>query len=198
MQCLGTERSGGQQKKSRLGRGSGMGPCCGLCAIAARTCSFHYLTRLLGNAERSLAGTGGASGTCRLTVVPTGAPRAGKSKWFPRTRAPPVGGPELRPPLWVWRPAARVGPAGDVPDRGGRRARSGAAPSGRPLRSARRGEARELRCAAREAWQWRPRGGSPAHGRHLRCRPGWAAGPPVGGARPGPAPDARSRAVACC
>lgn len=163
-----------------------LGPSCGAGAVGAPTCSANYMARLLGKAERSPAGTGGASGTWRLTIVPTGASGPGKWKWFSRTREweAPARSPHTAPR--AWRSATRAGPARDLPGGGGMRARSGAAPSGRPPRSARRREARELRCAEREARQWRPR---------AVARPAGATPPSVGAGRPatgwegpGPAP----------
>lgn len=77
--------------------GPGLGPCCWEDVIGAPACLSNELVRLVEHAERSTARTGESSGTRQLTIVPTGASGAAKKRWFSRTWASFVGGPELRP-----------------------------------------------------------------------------------------------------
>ena len=157
-----------------------LGPSCGAGVIGAPTCSSNYLTRLLGKAERSPAGTRGASETWRLTIVPTGASGPGKWKWFSRTRAweapaqPPPPGPR------AWRSATRAGPARDLPGGEGDASSVRGSPvsPAAPLCSARRGEGAPRRGARGPAMA--AQGGSTARRRHPRHRLGLGDWPPGG------------------
>lgn len=59
-----------------------VGPSYGAGVIGAPTCWSNSLARLLGDVERSPAGTGGDTGTEWLTIEPPGASGAGKWNWF--------------------------------------------------------------------------------------------------------------------
>lgn len=163
--CLGTVRSGGNKAEEQVWVGvrdePELGPCSGTGAIGAPTCSFTWP----GSGERGekpcrdRRGLGNALAPGRSCLRAYGASGTGKWKWFSRTQAPPLGGPELRPSLRG--PATRAAPAGDLPSLGEMRPQSGVTLSGRPRHPTQRRKerARAEDTQPHKALQWRPGAG---------------------------------------